>query len=130
MLVRVVCFAGFLSLAVGCAPSPRSEVVAPAPAPRLLDLTTLSLPTVDSATLASLGALLDSLQRSSARTPLAMREPRVYALFRELEAAQERFNAELSVRDSTGTSLYDRIVAQGHALDRLLDQLNSQPRRP
>src|SRR5688500_19920207 len=74
MPVRVVCFAGFLSLAVGCAPSPRSEVFAPAP--RLLDLTTLVLPTVDSATLASLGALLDSLQRSSARTPLAMREPR------------------------------------------------------
>lgn len=128
MLVRAICFAALITLAVGCASSQRSETVAPTP--RLPDLTTLVLPTVDSATLASLGVLLDSLQRGSAFPTLDMGEPRVYALFRELEAVQAKLNADLSVRDSTGTSLYDRIVAQGEALNRLLDQLKSQPRRP
>lgn len=128
--MRTVSFAGIVTLVVACAPSPRPDVIAPAPRPTVPDLTTLVLPTADSATLASLGALLDSLRRISTFPTLTIREPRVYALFRELEAAQERFNAELFVRDSTGTSLYDRIVAQGQALDRLLDQLKSQPRQP
>ena len=128
MHIRASCFAALIPLAVGCAPSQRSETLAPAPS--LPDLTALVLPTIDSATLASLGALLDSLQRSSAFPTLTMEEPRVHALFRELEAAQAKLNAELSVRDSTWTSLYDRIVAQSEALDRLLDQLKSQSRRP
>jgi hypothetical protein len=130
MVIRTVCFVGLLTLTVGCARSPRTEVVAPAPAPAIPDITTLVLPTADSATLASLGALLDSLHRNAAFPTLSLREPRMYALFRELEAAQEGLNRALSAQDATGRSLYDRLAAQADTLARLLDSLHRPPVRP
>jgi hypothetical protein len=130
MVIRAVCLAGLFTLTLGCTRSPRTEVVAPAQAPVMPDITTLVLPTADSATLASLGASLDSLLQRAAFSPLALREPRVYALFRELEAAQESFNRSLSERDATGQNLYDRLRAQSDALAQLLDQLNRPPSRP
>jgi hypothetical protein len=130
MVIRTVCVAGLLTLTLGCIRSPRIEPAAPAPGPGVPHITTLVLSAADSATLASLGALLDSLHRNAAFPTLTLGEPRIYALFRELEAAQARLDTALSARDATGQSLYDRIVAQADLLAQLLDRLNRSPPRP
>jgi hypothetical protein len=134
MAIRVVCFVGLATLAVACVRSPRTEVMAPAPVPRMPAVSTLVLPTVDSATYASLGALLERLQQQSGLlTELTSRSPRMYALFRELEGVQAKLDTLLSATDTEGRTLYDRLArmtTRSDSLFRLLDQLNRQSPRP
>jgi hypothetical protein len=134
MVSRVVLVAALVTLALGCGRSPRTEVIAPTRAPGTPDITTLALPTVDSATLASLDASLKRLQEQTALlSPLTSADPRMYALFRDLEASQARLGAVLSATDAEGRTLYDRLArmtTQADSLFRLLEQVNRQAPRP
>lgn len=134
MVSRVIYVAALVGLALGCGHPPRPEVVTPVPAPGTLDIATLALPTADSATLASLDALLKRLQEQSALlSPLTSPDPRMYALFRDLEATQASLNAVLAATDAEGRTLYDRLVRMATQLDSLsrsLDGVNRPAPRP
>jgi hypothetical protein len=134
MFTRVVCLAGLVAFALGCGRQPTTQVVAPVPAPAFPDITTLALSNIDQATLASLDSLLEQLKHQSPLlSMLNSSDPRVYSLFRDLEAAQSRMNAMLSLTDAEGRTLYDRLVRmsmQADSLFRALEQTNPRPPRP
>jgi hypothetical protein len=134
MTLRSVCLLALVALSIGCAG--RSQTVGPEPTatPVALETSPLAFPAIDSGTLASLSALLERLaQNSSLVSMLTASEPRMYALFRELEAAQQRLTTGLATPDATGSSLYDRLsalMARTDSVFRALEERNRQAPRP
>jgi hypothetical protein len=53
----------------------------------------------------------------------------MYALFRELEAAQRSFEIALATPDATGLTLYDRLRAMTRSVDSVFRQLDVQRRQ-
>jgi hypothetical protein len=130
MTRRVLCVFAVATVSAACAGRSQPAVVSePAPESVTVDVPWLAFTAVDSATLASLGALLDRLVRDtsllSALTPSA---PRMYALFRELEAAQERIAVVLATPDATGQTLYDRLAAMTARTDSLFRAIEARGR--
>ena len=124
---------GALALAAlaACAGRSRAPSEAPAAQPQAFETHAFAFPSVDAATLDSLHSLLGRVARDSALlSMLDPRHPRTYSLFRELEAAQQAFATALATPDSTGRTLYDRIMSQADSTFRLLDELNRKARRP
>ena len=134
MYNRTICVLALVVLSAACASRSQPEGREPAPRPVGPHATALVFPTIDSATLASLSALLDRMARdTSLLSALSLSQSRMYALFRELEAAQERFAIALATPDSTGQTLYDRLTAmaaQADSVFRSLETLNRQAPRP
>ena len=131
MVRRAVCAATLVAVTLGCGPSPHAEVVAPVAAPPSHDLTTLVFPTLDSATLASLEVLLRRLQEHSSLLSPESSDPRIYSLFRDLEAAQARLNARLSPNNPADPALdamLERMSGQVDSVFRTLERMNR--RRP
>ncbi len=132
MVNRAICALALAVFCIACAARPQTDVRHRAPQPVAVDIPSLAIPAIDSATLASLSARLERLARDSSLF-LAFSEPRVYALFRELEAAQERFAIALTTPDSTGQTLHDRLrtlTARNDSLFRELEARNRQAPRP
>jgi hypothetical protein len=133
-MTRSVRLLALVALSAGCAG--RSQPVVPdlTATPVALEVSPLVFSAIDSATLASLSARLERLaQDSSLFSGLTTSEPRVYALFRELEAAQERLATGFETPDATGSSLYDRLAALMATTDsvfRALEARNRQTPRP
>jgi hypothetical protein len=112
-----------------CAARPHSDVGTRAPRADAIDFPSLVVPTIDSATLASLNAQLERLARDSSLLGLSPSDPRFYALFRELEAAQERFAIALTTPDATGQTLYDRLRAMTARADSVFRELDARSRQ-
>lgn len=122
---------GLTALTAACAGRSLPGAQTPVAHPRSLEIPSLVFPGVDSATLDSLSALLGRIgQDSSLLSALDPNEPRTYALFRELEAAQRAFAVALATPDSTGRTLYDRLMSQADATLRLFEELNRKAPRP
>lgn len=120
-----------LATLAACAGRSQPPLEAPVAQPQGFETYAFVFPTVDAATLDSLQTLLGRVARDSALlSMLDPRNPRTYALFRELEAAQQAFATALATPDSTGRTLYDRIMAQTDSTFRLLDEVNRKARRP
>ncbi len=129
MVTRLVCTA-VMAITLGCGRSSRTEVVAPAPARAFPDLSTLILPTVDSATLASLDSSLSRLlDEGGLLSQLESRDSRFYGLFRDLEEAQARLNARVP-SDPEGRALHDVLARMATQLDSILRSLEAVNRRP
>ena len=121
-----------LALAIfygACAARSQPDVSARVPHPVASDFPSLVVPTLDSATLASLSAQLERLARDSSILGLSPSDPRFYALFRDLEAAQERFAIALTTPDATGQTLYDRLRAMTARTDSLVRELEARNRQ-
>jgi hypothetical protein len=117
-------------LCAACAGRSQTDVRQPAPHPVAFEIPSLVFPAIDSTTLASLSAQLERLARdSSLLSALNPAEPRMYALFRELEAAQERFAIALTTPDSTGRTLYDQLMAMTARTDSLFRELETRNRQ-
>jgi len=133
-MVNRVSYALALAIFCGaCAVRSHPDVSAQAPHPGAADFPSLVVPTVDSATLASLSAQLERLGRDSSILGLSASDPRFYALFRDLEAAQERLAIALTTPDATGQTLHDRLramTARADSLFRELEARNRQAPRP
>lgn len=134
MYRRTVCVLALVVLSAACASRSQTEILERGPRPVGPPAASLVFPTIDSATLASLSALLDRMASdTSLLSALSLSQSRMYALFRELEAAQERFAIALATPDSTGQTLYDRLAAmtaQADSVFRSLETLNRQAPRP
>ncbi len=119
------------ALTAACAGRSHPRAQTPVAHAQSLEIPSLVFPGVDSATLDSLSALLGRIaQDSSLLSALDPNEPRTYALFRELEAAQKAFAIALATPDSTGRTLYDRLMSQADSTLRLFQELNRKaPRR-
>ena len=123
---------GALALAIlcgACAARSKPEVSAQAPYAAASEFPSLVLPTVDSATLASLYAQLGRLAADTSILGLSPSDPRFYALFRDLEAAQERLAVALTTPDATGQTLYDRLRAMTTRTDSLFRELEARNRQ-
>ena len=124
---------GVLALAAisaACAGRSQQRVETPVAQPHALEMTTLVFPSIDPATLDSLHALLGRIAQDSALlSALDPTEPRMYALFRELEAAQRAFAIALATPDSTGRTLYDRLMETTGRADSVFRQLEELHRR-
>src|SRR5919106_4948928 len=124
MVSRLICVAALVTIALGCGRSSRTDVVAPGPAPVHPDLTALVLPTIDSATLASLEALLGRLQNQSGLlSQLESPDPRIYSLFRDLEAAHATLEARLSSPDTDWRPLRDALARMTTQVDSVFRSL-------
>ena len=129
MVDRAICALALAIFCGACAARSQPDVSARTPTPGAIDFPSLAVPAVDSATLASLSAQLERLTRDSSILGLSPSDPRFYALFRELEAAQERFAIALTTPDATGQTLYDRMRAMTASLDSVLRQLEERNRQ-
>ena len=128
MARRTLAVLALAALAAACAGRPHP---APVAHPQSLEIPSLVFPGVHSATLDSLSALLGRIaQDRSLLSALDPNEPRTYALFRELEAAQRAFATALATPDSTGRTLYDRLMSQADSTLRLFQELNRKAPRP
>jgi hypothetical protein len=129
--LRVLALAAVTAACAGRSQPHPEPPVAP---PRALDAPTLLFPDIDPVTLDSLHALLGRIAQDSALlSSLSPSEPRMYALFRELEAAQRAFAIALATPDTTGRTLYDRIMEtteRADALFRQLEELHRKRPRP
>jgi hypothetical protein len=134
MIARAVVALTFAVLCAACAGLSQPDLPEPAPRPRSLETPALVFPAIDSTTLALLGALLDRvLQDTTLLSALSPSNPRVYALFRQLEAAQESFAIALTTQDASGSTLHDRLMAMTARTDslfRALEESNRQAPRP
>lgn len=131
MKSRTLCVLALVVLSLACAPRPHVEAREPAPQVPTLDARALGLLPIDSTTLAALTARLDRvMQDSSLLAALSPSNPRVAALIRELEAAQDQFAIALATPDSTGRTLHERLTARLDSLARLFEERNRQPPRP
>jgi hypothetical protein len=134
MIGRAICGLALAMLCGACSGRAPTDVREPAPHPVAIDVPSLVFPAIDSATLASLSARLERLARdSSLLSALNPDEPRMYSLFRALEAAQERFAIALTTPDATGLTLYDRLMAMTARVDsvfRALEERHRQAPRP
>jgi hypothetical protein len=134
MISRAICGLALAILGGACSGRVPTNVREPAARPVAPDVPSLVFPAIDSATLASLSARLERLARdSSFLSSLNPDGPRMYSLFRELEAAQERFAIALTTPDATGLTLYDRLMAMTARTDslfRALEERNRQAPRP
>lgn len=119
------------ALTAACAGRPHPPAQMPVARPQSLAIPSFVFPSVDRTTLDSLHALLGRVaQDSSLLSALDPNEPRTYALFRELEAAQRAFAIALAAPDSTGRTLYDRLMSQADSTLRLFEELNRKTPRP
>ena len=133
MLYRATCALALGIFCGACAARSHPDVTAQPPHPAAAEFPSLEVPKVDSATLASLSAQLQRLAQDSSILGLSPADPRFYALFRDLEAAQERFAIALTTPDATGQTLYDRLramTARTDSLFRKLEERNRQAPRP
>ena len=128
MVNRALC-ALALAICGACAARSQPEFSARVPHPAAVDVPSLVLPTVDSATLASLSSQLERLARDSSMLGLSPSDSRFYALFRDLEAAQQHFAIALTTPDATGQTLYDRLQAMTARTDSLLRELETRSRQ-
>jgi hypothetical protein len=123
-----------VALAAACTGRSQPPLQPAVPQPQALGIPALVFPDIDAPILDSLSALLGRVaQDSSLLSALDPSGPRMYALFRELEAAQERFAIALATPDSTGQTLYDRLktfTARNDSLFRELETRNRQAPRP
>jgi hypothetical protein len=130
MMNRAIAGLALAVLFAACAGRPQVDVREPAPHPLAVDIPSLVFPAIDSTTLASLSARLEQLARdTSLLSALNPSEPRMYALFRELEAAQERFAIALTTPDASGQTLYDRLTAMTARADSLFRELEERNRK-
>lgn len=116
-------------LSGACAGRSQPDVSTPVPHPLAAGFPSLVVPTVDSATVAALSAQLERLAQDSSILGLSPSNPRFYALFRDLEAAQERLAIALTTPDSTGLTLYDRLRAMTARTDSLVRELEARNRQ-
>ena len=114
------------ALIAACAGRSQSHVGPSAAQPLALQTPTFRLPTVEPATLDSLHAFLGRIARDrSLLSALDPSQPRMYALFRELEAAQRAFETALATPDSRGRTLYDRLLETTGPADSVFRQLEA-----
>ena len=131
MRTRAVSIVTVIVLGVGCAGRSSTEIQEPSPQGSALELPSLVFPTIDSATLDSLNALLGRLQHdTSLFSAVSPSDPRVYSLMRELEAAQSRLAESFITPDATGQSLYDRLTALTQQVDSVFKSLETRRRQP
>jgi hypothetical protein len=117
-------------LCAACAGRSPSDIPEPARPLGRLDVPALVFPTIDSATLASLSAQLERLaQDTLLLSSVSPSDPRFYALFRELEAAHETFEAALRTPDATGQTLYDRFAAMSASVDSVFRAIEGRKRQ-
>jgi hypothetical protein len=126
MTTRTLCILALLSFSSACtARSPREN---PTPVP--LGSPALQFPSIDAATLTALNRQLERITQDTALlSALNPSHPRFYALFRDLEAAQEGFAIALATPDSTGRTLYDRLAALAAHADSVFRSLEERNRR-
>jgi hypothetical protein len=128
MTNRAICALALAVFCGACAARSQTDGREGVRQPVAVDIPSLEVPAIDSATLASLSARLERLARDSSLFS-TLSEPRVYALFRELEAAQERFAIALTTPDSTGQTLHDRLRVMTAPLDSVLRELQGRNRQ-
>lgn len=129
MIGRVICALTFAMFFSAGAAQSQNDPGPGAPRPDPIEIPSLAFPAIDSATLASLSAQLERLARDSSILGLSPSDPRFYALFRELEAAQERFAIALTTPDATGRTLHDRLRAMTARTDSLFRELEARNRQ-
>jgi hypothetical protein len=112
-----------------CAGRSPSHIPEPARPPVALDVPALVFPAIDSATLASLSAQLERLAQDTLLLNVSPSDARFYALFRELEAAHERFAIALTTPDATGQTLHDRLAAMSASVDSVFRALEGRKRQ-
>lgn len=129
-MVHLASYALALAIFCGaCAARSQRDVSAQARHPGAADVPSVVVPTVDSATLASLRAQLERLGQDSSILGLSPSDPRFYALFRDLEAAQDWFAMALTTPDATGRTLHDRLRAMTARTDSLFRELETRTRQ-
>jgi hypothetical protein len=128
---RTLCVPALIVLSLACAPRPHAEPGEPAPQAPPIDAQARGLFPIDSATLAALSARLERVMHdSSLWAALSPSNPRVAALLRDLEVAQEQFARALATPDSTGRTLHERLTARADSVLRRFEERNRQAPRP